>query len=415
MKHIYLDYAATTPIDKKVLDSMIPFLEQEGNFGNSGSLHSFGQKAMAAIDDARIALAKTITANRREIIFTSGATEANNLIIRGVLKSFFKNQKNSSSGSQGCAIIPRIIISAIEHPSVIETVRALEKEGAIDAVYLPVNGAGVVDLKALEKNLDDKTILVSVMWVNNETGVIQPITEISKIIANFREELRIKNNESGENSKLKIQNSIYPLFHTDAVQAFNCFDLNVIKSGVDLMTLSSHKIYGPKGIGASYIKNGVESVIEPMATGGDQEYGLRSGTENVPAIVGFASAAGMTHGVYKTESERLKKLSERFFEKIKDKFSDVEINGSIDNRSPHIINLYFPGHKNLGMALDMAGIAASAGSACAQRYEKPSHVLFAMAMDDTRIKGSIRFSFGRFTTPKDVDDAIERIIIVLNK
>lgn len=395
MKPIYLDYAATTPVDKKVFDSMTPFIEQGENFGNPSSLHSFGQKATAAIDNARITLAKTITANHREIIFTSGATEANNLIVRGVLKSFFKNQKK-------CSVIPRMVISAIEHPSVIETVRALEKDGAIEAVYLPVNGAGIVDLSILDKSLNERTILVSVMWVNNETGAVQPIEDVAKIIELFKKE---------NGSRF---GSAYPLFHSDAVQAFNCFDLNVIKSGVDLMTLSSHKIYGPKGAGASYIKNGVESVIEPITTGGDQEYGLRPGTENVPAIVGFASAAGIAHNVYKAEFERLKKLSEKFFEKIKKEFPEVEINGSMDNRSPHIINLYFPGRENLGLALDIAGVAASAGSACAQRYEKPSHVLSAMAMDAARIKGSIRFSFGRLTTLKDIDDAVGRIIIALN-
>ncbi len=382
---------------------MTPFLEQEGGFGNPSSLHSFGQRAMAAIDGARIMLAKTIAANHREIIFTSGATEANNLIIRGILKSFFKNKKNSSADKQNCSITPRIIVSEIEHPSVLETVKILEKEGAIEAVYLPVDRFGVVDTAALERSLNDRTILVSVMWVNNETGAVQPIEKISKIIELF------KKNEG------KNYGGNYPLFHTDAVQAFNCFDLNVIKSGVDLMTLSSHKVYGPKGAGASYIKNGVEILIEPIITGGDQEYGLRSGTENVPAIVGFASAAHIAHNTYKTEFERLKKMSERFFKKIKKEFPEVEINGSDSGRSPHIINLYFPGHENLGLVMDMAGIAASSGSACSQRYEKPSHVLRAMSLDASRIKNSIRFSFGRFTEAKDIDDAIGRIIMSLNK
>jgi len=402
MKPIYLDYAATTPVDPEVFKKINDVLDPEGgNFGNPSSLHSFGQKAKTLLDFSRETLAQTIMADHREIIFTSSATEANNMVFRGVLKSFFKNQKD-------CGFAPKIIISSVEHPSVLETVRTLESEGAIKAVYLPVGPEGIIDLAVLEKNLDEKTVLVSIMWVNNETGALQPIEKILRLVSEFKK------------SKPRASNpGSYPLFHTDAVQAFNLFDLNVIKSGVDLMTLSSHKIYGPKGAGALYVKGGADSLdwMDSIITGGGQEYGLRSGTENIPAIIGFATAAKISHSFHKKELARLSHLSERFLLRLKKEIPGIEINGPIDapERSPNILNLYFPRHKNLGVALDMMGIAASAGSACAQRYEKPSYVLVQMGFGPERIKQSIRFSFGRFMTEGEIDEAASRIIITLKK
>jgi cysteine desulfurase len=399
MNNIYLDYAATTPVDPEVADKIKPFFDYKiDDFGNPSSLHYFGQRAKGILDFAREKLASTITANYREMIFTSSATEANNLILRGILKSFFKKQK-------GCGKIPKFIISSIEHPSVLETVKTLENDGAVEVTYLPVNLAGIVDLSVLEKELDNRTLLVSVMWVNNETGAIQPIGKISSILEIFKKE------NSGKLS------APYPLFHTDAVQAFNLFDLNILKSGVDLMTLSSHKIYGPKGAGASYIKGGAATVnfIDPIITGGGQEYDLRSGTENVPAVVGFAYAAEKSHNSHKKEFKRLGKLSKSFFDGLKKGIPDIELNGSWESKAPHITNIYFPRHENLRIALDLIGISASAGSACAQRYEKPSHVLGQMGLGIDRIKQSIRFSFGRFISEKDIDEACRRIIISLNK
>jgi cysteine desulfurase len=404
MKRIYLDYAATTPVDPAVFKETENIFLQDGDFfGNPGSLHYFGQKAQGLLDDARKTLAETITANYREVIFTSSATEANNLILRGVLKAYYKKYK-------GCKTVPKFIISSIEHPSVLETVRALENEGAIKAAYLPVNSDGLVDLEALKKELNEETILVSIMWVNNETGVVQPIAEIAGIISEYK-----------KSSANPLSLTPYPLFHADAVQAFNLFDLNVIKSGVDLMTLSSHKIYGPKGAGALYINSKYEirntkyEILSPILTGGGQEYGLRSGTENVPAIVGFAKAAEIAHQAHSKEFIRLEKLSKLFFEKIKKEIPDVQINGNLDRRSPNILSIYFPRHENLGVALDMVGVAASAGSACAQRYEKPSYVLAAMGMDESRIKQSIRFSFGRFTDENEILEASGRIVKVILK
>lgn len=420
---IYLDYAATTPVCKESFETMIPYFELEGGgFGNAGSLHSFGQKAQSVLDKARIDLAKTITAHHREIIFTSSATEANNLVIRGVVKSYFKNSHN-------CKIVPKIIISAIEHPSIMETAKALADDGSIELLIAPVNQDGIVDVSWIEKNLDERVVLISVMWVNNETGAIQPITEIVKIVNNFREELRIKNNELRANSLFIIHNSLFPLVHSDAVQAFNYFDLNVAKSQIDLMTLSSHKIYGPKGAGALYIKNSElitknnkkdssslvhnSSFIIPITTGGGQEYGLRSGTENIPAIVGFAKAAQISHSQIKEESARLNALKKIFWNLLKENFTDVVLNGG-DKSSCHILNVYFSSHKNLSLALDIEGVAVSSGSACAQRYQKPSPVLSAMGYDEVVAKESIRFSFGRYTTEEELKETIKIILKITN-
>jgi cysteine desulfurase len=399
MKPIYLDYAATTPIDPEVAKKIESIPQKEGDyFGNPGSLHYFGQKAQSIIDFSRQEIAKTIWANFFEIVFTSSATEANNLVLRGVLKSFFKKQK-------GCHKIPKFIVSSIEHPSVLETAKILEKDGAVKVTYLPVDLSGVVDLSVLEKELDKDTILVSVMWVNNETGAIQPIEKISSLIEKFKEE-----------NKKELFGS-YPLFHTDATQAFSVLDLNTAKTQVDLMTFSSHKIYGPRGAAALYIRGGADKAdfIEPIISGGDQEYGLRSGTENVQAIAGFAYAARKVSLERKNEFARLNKLAKSFFEKLKSKIDTIEINGSWDKKAPHILNLYFPQKENLVIALDMAGVAASSGSACSQRYQKPSYVLLEMGLGQQRAKESVRFSFGRFTTQKDIDQAVERIIIALRK
>ena len=407
-----MDYAATTPVDPDVADKIKKFFDYKiDNFGNPSSIHYFGQRAKSALDFSREKIAKAITANHREIIFTSSATEANNLILRGILKAYYKKYG-------GCKTMPKFIISSVEHPSILETAAALEKDGSVEVAYLPVDSHGIVDLAALKKELNERTILVSVMWVSNETGSIQPISEIVNLVQNFRRsKLQMANNKKNEKSEDYNLTAAYPLIHTDAVQAFNLFDLNVIKSGVDLMTLSSHKIYGPKGAGAAYIKGGADRAdfIEPIITGGDQEYGLRSGTENVPAIAGFSKAAEISSSTYKSEFKRLQGLSERFFENLKKEMPEVEINGSMDRRSPNIINIYFPRHENLGITLDIVGVAASAGSACAQRYEKPSYVLSAMGYPQERVKQSIRFSFGRFSTEEEIDDASERIIKALKK
>ncbi|KKR89170.1 MAG: Cysteine desulfurase [Candidatus Wolfebacteria bacterium GW2011_GWA2_42_10] len=384
MKKIYFDCAATTPIDSTVKKAMLPYFSEK--FGNPSSLHSFGQEVMAAIDDSREKIARSIGANFHEIIFTGSATEANNLALRGAMK-FFNNQKISPL---------RIIISAIEHESILETARSLEKEG-IEIIYLPVNKQGIVDLKKLKDSLNERTILISIMYANNEIGTIQPIAEIAKIISEFKK---------GE--KISFP---YPLFHTDAVQAFQFLNCDVEKLSVDLMTLSGHKIYGPKGVGALFMKhipNSEFQILNSIITGGGQEFGLRSGTENVPAIVGFAKAAELAVKNRKKESEKIGQLTNYFWQKIKKIFPKTEINGS-RNRLPNILNVYFSNRRaeDLLIKLDLAGVAVSSGSACSSRSTKLSYVLKAVGCDDKRIKSSLRFSFGKFTTKKEIDEVIK--------
>lgn len=397
MKNIYLDYAATTPLDKKVYKAMKPyFSDKEGFFGNPSSLHKNGQRALHAIDEARDTIAQTITAHHDDIIFTGSATEANNLIIRGTLKAYFRNHNS-------CKTIPEIIVSSIEHPSILETVKDIEKDGSAKIHYLSVTKEGVVDTKELRGKLNENTILVSVMWVNNETGVIQPISKIAKIVSDFK------------NSHPSTLPPLYPIFHTDAVQAFQLFDLNVIKSGVDAMTLSAHKIYGPKGIGCLYLnsqrqlQDSSNKILSPMITGGGQEQGIRSGTEHVAGIVGFAQAADLCQKNRKQEYERQRKLLEDFFYQLKKMIPDIEINGTLENRSPHILNLFIPRLDRPTITLDAAGLSVSTGSACAGRRVEPSRVLRAMGHHDERISRSVRMSIGRPTTKGELMLVAKRI------
>jgi len=402
-KRIYFDYAATTPVGPEVLKAMQPYFKEK--YGNPGSLHSFGQEATAAADKARETIAKTIGAppagGFREIIFTGSATEANNLALRGVIKAYKTNKSY------------RIIVSAIEHESVLETARDLEKDG-VEVICLPVDKNGFVDLGKLKKSLNERTVLVSVMYANNEIGTIQPISKIGELISEFRK-----------------QKSEFPLFHTDAVQAFQYLDCDVNKLGVDLMTLSAHKIYGPKGIGALFIKNQKSKIknqnsgsdfIVPVITGGGQEFGLRSGTENIPAIVGFAKAAEIVLKNRNKELKRMTELRNYFWQELKKIYPKVEVNGyNLNGRPvqavlpknslPNILNVYFPGLKaeDLLIKFDMAGIAVSAGSACRARSLEPSYVLRAMSFPENRIFQSLRFSFGRFTTLQEIKDAIKKM------
>ena len=392
MKKIYLDYAATTPVDGEVFEAIKPFFSE--TYGNAGSLHSFGREAVTAVDSARSKVAEAIGAEFRDIIFTGSATEANNLALRGTLKT--KNYK----------LKPKIIVSAIEHESVLETARDLEKEG-VEVAVVPVGSGGVVDLKKLKSALDDRTALVSVMYANNEIGTIQPIAEISKIIKEFNHEI---------------------LFHTDAVQAFQYLDCNVNALGVDFLTLSAHKIYGPKGVGALYIRTigpiGLIGPIGPIVTGGGQEFGLRSGTENVPGIVGFAKAVGLVSDSRELENSRIRDLRGYFWRELKRVYPDAETNPSqvalgfalgqnLGQRGslPNILNVYFPGHKaeDLLVKFDKAGIAVSAGSACQARAARPSHVLRALGLPEERARSSIRFSFGRFTTDFEIKTVLRRV------
>lgn len=417
MKRIYLDYAATTPVDPAVLDATLPWFAESSparhasrlagvaGWGNPGSLHYFGQQAMAAVDESRERIAGAIGADFREIIFTGSATEANNLALRGAIGKYISGNRPRISGNQR----PRLIVSAIEHESVLETAKDLERDG-IEAIYLPVDKNGIVDLKKLKSALNEWTILVSVMCANNEIGTIQPIAEIAKIIKAFR-----------------VEGSGRPPFHTDAVQAFQYLDCGADKFGVDLMTLSAHKIYGPKGIGALYIRHPSTDnrKLSPIITGGGQEFGLRSGTENVPAIVGFAEAVELAVKNRDKEFKRIAELRNHFWEGLKKIYPKAQLNigGNqlLDQRPsavlPNILNVYFPGHEaqDLLTKFDLAGIAASSGSACSARSIKPSHVLKALGYPEKRIRNSIRFSLGRPTTKAEIDEALKRIVEIFNR
>jgi cysteine desulfurase len=381
-ERIYFDYAAGTPVDPRVLAAMRPYFSQK--FGNPGSVHSFGQEALAAVDRSRETIGQAIGAEFREVIFTGSATEANNLAIRGAIKKW-------RSGAD--AGIPRIIVSAIEHESVLETARELEKEG-VEVVYLPVDKDGTVNLRVLEESLDNRTVLVSVMYANNEMGAIQPVAKIAEIVKKFR------------------ASSVFPLFHTDAVQAFQFLDCNVEKLGVDMMTLSAHKIYGPKGIGALYLRRPMPAVT----TGGGQEFGMRSGTENVPSIVGFAKACDAAAAVREKEAARIAALSDHFWRGIKNIFPKAERNGPV-NGLPNILNVYFPGREaqDILTRLDLNGVAASSGSACRSRALEASYVIMALGYPKERAKASIRFSFGRPTAKSELDAALRVLGKILRK
>ncbi len=379
MKRIYLDYAASTPLDPRVFEAMEPYFTER--FGNPGSLHSFGQEAIAAIDKSREMIAKAIGTDFREIVFTGSATEANNLALRGALKAS-RDIKN-----------PRIIVSSVEHESVLETARDLEKD-SVEVIYLPVDRRGVVDLGRLREALNERTVLVSVMYANNEVGTTQPIAEVAKIIAEFR----------GKKA--------YPYFHSDAAQALQFFDCSPKKPGVDLMTLSAHKIYGPKGMGALYARSGTK--VLPITTGGGQEFGVRSGTENVASIVGFANAVELTVAAREAESKRIAELRDHFWAELKKIYPNVERNGNKDllptpySLLPNILNVYFPSHESQDLLIkfDLAGLAASSGSACRSRAVESSYVIEALGYSKDRAKRSIRFSFGRPTTKEEVDNAL---------
>ncbi len=406
-KHIYLDYAATTPVDPAVFDAMLPYLStitnnpSTGLFGNPGSLHSYGQQASGAVFIARQMIAKELNCHYGEVVFAGSATEANNLALRGAVRGW-----QMANGKE--QMLPRIIISAIEHESVLATAKDLEKDG-VEVVVIPVSKDGVVDLKKLKAALNERTVLVSVMYANNEIGTIQPVAEVAKIIRDFRASSAIGN------KPLAIR---YPLLHTDAVQAFQYLECDVQELGVDLLTLSAHKIYGPKGIGALYVRSQPASKLSttnyPLSTiltGGGQESGLRSGTENVPCIVGFAKAVGLAAMDREDEAVRVAKLRDQAWVGIKKLFPKAVLNGSIHGRLPNNLNFHLPGvlGEQLLVALDMQGVAVSSGTACTARSTNPSHVVLALGYDEKRAKNSVRISLGRMTAKKEIADFLKEL------
>lgn len=366
-KRIYLDNAATTCLDDRILEVMLPLFDRQ--FGNSSSLHSFGVEAKEILDRAHEQIAGYIGASSDELIFTSGGTESNNFALKGIA---FANRNKGN----------HIIVSSIEHDCILNSCKWLEEQGFF-ITYLPVDKHGIVDIGSLKRAMNPKTILVSVMHANNEIGTIEPIDEIGQICHE-------KN----------------VLFHCDACQSFGKIPVNVIRSHIDLLTVNSHKIYGPKGVGALYIRKGVS--ITPLLHGGEQEHGLRSTTENIPGIAGFAKAAELCIAEMRTEYIRLTKLREHFIRFLFDEFENVYINGHPELRLPGHINFGFHGLEGetirLLLHLDESGIAVSAGSACSSNHGgSASHVLQAIGLNPFEARGGIRVSFGRFTTEYDIE------------
>jgi len=366
---VYLDNAATTMVDPRVVKAMLPFFSEK--FGNPSSLHRFGREAKKALERARAVIAKKINADPSEIIFTSGGTESDNLAIRGIAYA------NRHLGNH-------IITSKIEHPAVLRTCNSLMEEG-FEVTFLDVDEEGFVDLKALEKSITKKTILVSIMHANNEIGTIQPIEKIGRICKKHR---------------------VY--FHTDAVQSFTKVPIDVRKMNIDLLSISSHKIHGPKGVGALFVRKGVK--IKPEITGGSHESGLRAGTENVPGIVGFAKAVELSSD---DDIRKMSKLRDRLISGLL-KIKDSKLNGPRGKkRLCNNVNIGFRGveGESLMMYLDTKGIAVSTGSACANLLEEggTSHVLQAISKDLEFATGSIRLSLSRFMTEREIDYTIESV------
>ncbi len=381
-KKIYLDYAATTPTDKEVLKAMLPYFNVE--FGNASSLHSFGRNAMDAITEARKKTADFFGAKEEEIIFTSGATESNNLAIKGVLQAYKK--------------IPHIITTAFEHSCVLKTCQKLEKEGSAEVTYLPVYSDGIIKIKDIQNAIKENTLLVSIMYVNNEIGTVQPIAEIGKLLKNI--------------NKKREQKII---FHTDATQAVAYFDCNVEKLGVDLLSMSAHKIYGPKGVGILYVKK--ETKITRIQDGGEQEFSLRAGTLNTTGIIGLVKALEILKKTKNKNAKKIKELRDYLIKKIIKEIPDARLNGSQIKRSPNNANFSFSGveGESLLLYLDMEGIACSTGSACSSGSLDPSHVLLAIGLKPEQAHGSLRVSMGKYTTKKEIIIFITKLKNILQK
>lgn len=372
---IYMDYQATTPCDPRVLEKMLPyFCEIYGN--PHSSTHRYGNDAANAVEKARQQVAEIIGAKSKDIIFTSGATEANNLAIQGIAK-FYHERGN------------QIITSDIEHPCVRETCRALAREG-FDVIFIPVRENGIIDLDVLKNAITDRTILVSIMAVNNEIGTCQPINEIGKLC-------REKN----------------IIFHTDAAQAVGKIPLSV--ENIDLMSISGHKIYGPKGIGALYMKSDSRIRLAPLFFGGNQERGMRSGTLPTPLCVGIGEACELARKEMQSEYERLVGFKDRFLKRIFAELPKVYLNGDEEQRIPGCINLSFDGVEGEGIMLGMEEVAISSGSACSSKTLEPSYVLKAISVREDLAHSSIRIGFGRFTTIEEIDYVATKIIEVVKR
>ena len=374
---IYFDYQATTPIDPRVLEAMLPWFTEK--FGNAGSVtHAYGREAEAAVERAREQVAALIGAEAREIVFTSGATESNNLAIKGAAR-FHREERD------------RVVTLATEHKCVLESAKALEREGG-RVTILPVRPDGLVDLAVLEAALDDHTAVVSVMAAHNEIGVLQPIAEIGALC-------RARG----------------ILFHTDAAQAFGKIPLDVDAMAIDLMSISGHKVYGPKGVGALYVRRRPRARLTPLVDGGGQERGLRSGTLPTPLIVGLGEAAAIAAKEMTEEGKRLLALREGFLAGIRAGVPSVRLNGDPTRRLPANLNLTFPGIGALELMEACPGLALSTGSACTAAEVEPSYVLRALGVSDELARSSLRIGLGRFTGERDVDFAVDALVAAVRR
>jgi cysteine desulfurase len=374
MKKIYMDHAATTPVDPEVLKAMMPYFTE--HFGNASSFHSYGRDAKTAIENARDNVGKVIGAESKEIIFTAGGTESDNLAIKGVVYSQLKKRKIDKA---------HIITSSIEHPAVINTCKFLETQEH-KVTYLPVDKFGLINIDELSDNIQKNTVLITIMHANNEIGTIEPVNEIGTIAH---------------------ENEI--VFHTDAVQTFGKIPIDVEKMNIDLLAISSHKIYGPKGIGALYVKKGLK--LEPFVHGGGQEKGLRSSTENIPGIVGLGKASELADDRMESESGRLIKFRDRIINNVLNNIEEAYLNGHPTQRLPHNVHFWFKAieGESIILSLDELGIAASTGSACSTSKLEPSYVLLAIGLKAYEAHGSLRLSLGKDNTENDVDYLLENL------
>jgi cysteine desulfurase len=369
---IYLDYQATTPVDPRVLEALMPYFTYK--FGNAHSRsHSYGWEAEEGVEQARAQVAKLIGAVEKEIIYTSGATESNNLAIKGVAE-FYKDRRN------------HIVTTVTEHKCVLDTCRHLEQQG-FTVTYLPVQKNGLVDLEQLRAAVTNKTVVVSVMAVNNEIGVIQPLAEIGKICR-----------EKGA------------FFHTDAAQAAGKIPLDVEAMNIDLMSISGHKIYGPKGIGALYVRRRPRVRLVALINGGGQERGFRSGTLPTPLCVGLGEAAEICMKEMDAEAKRLTKLRDRMLKGLQAKLPEIYVNGDLDQRIPGNLNISFAYVEGESLMMGIKGLSVSSGSACTSASLEPSYVLRALGVEEEMAHTSLRIGLGRFTTEQEVDTAVDELV-----
>lgn len=376
MENVYFDNSATTKLDEKVLEDMMPYLTEY--YGNASSIYKLGRESRKAVEEAREKVAKVLNCKPTEIYFTAGGSESDNTAIKGIAKA---NKKRGN----------HIITSKIEHPAVLETCKQLEKEG-FEITYISVDEKGIVDLEELKKSIKPTTILITIMFANNEIGTIQPIEEIGKIAKG---------------------NNIY--FHTDSVQAVGSIKIDVQKLNIDSLSLSGHKFYGPKGVGALYVKTGVP--FEKFISGGHQERNKRAGTENVTGIVGIGKAIELAYENLDEHNKKIKELRDYYVKQVEEKIPYIKINGDMEKRLPGNSNISFRFIEGEGLLLnlDLKGICASSGSACTSGSLDPSHVLLAIGLPHEIAHGSLRVSIGKYNTKEEIDYLIENLMEIVTR